>query len=91
MDDWAETDLAWELAEIASLHLPERDRTVVYTAIGAGYSYTAITKLLETIDGANMPVPAALVERLVDWLRAYAHHDSAAYLRELLDSIRSVS
>lgn len=90
MDDWAETDLAWELAQIACLLIPDRDRTKVYTAIGAGYSYAAIGTLLKTIDRARVPVSPALIARLVDWLNAYAHHDDAPRLHEMLDSIRSV-
>jgi hypothetical protein len=32
VDHWAVTDLAWELAEIACLLIPDRDRTRVNTA-----------------------------------------------------------
>ncbi|MEM6110341.1 hypothetical protein AAHS21_29575 [Mycobacterium sp. 050272] len=91
MDDWAETDLAWELAEIACLLIPDGDRTEVYTAIGAGYSYAAIGALLRTIDHASVPVSLELLTRLADWLNAYAHHDDAPLLHEMLDSIRGVT
>lgn len=90
VDDWAETDLAWELAEIACLLIPDRDRTEVYTAIGAGDSYAAIRTLLKTIDRASVPVSPALLTRLADWLNVYAHHHDAPRLHEMLDSIRSV-
>jgi hypothetical protein len=90
VDDLAETDLAWELAEIACLLIPDCDPTQVYTAIGAGYCYTAIEALLKEIDRASVPISPALVARLDDWLNAYAHHDDAPRLHEMLDSIRSV-
>ncbi|HTQ22898.1 hypothetical protein [Mycobacterium sp.] len=89
MDDWAETDLAWELAEIACLLMPERDRIEVYTAIGAGYSYTAIGTLLRTIDRADVAISPALEARLDEWLSAYVHHCDAPRLQKILDSIRS--
>jgi hypothetical protein len=91
VDEWAETDLAWELAEVASLLIPDRERNEVYTAIGAGYSYAAINALLEAIAGASVPVSLALVARLADWLNAYAHHEDAPRLREMLTAVRSVS
>jgi len=90
VDDWAETDLAWELAEIACLLIPDCDPTQVYTAIGAGYRYAAIETLIKAIDRASVPIPPALVARLDDWLNAYAHHDQAPRLHEMLHSIRSV-
>jgi hypothetical protein len=89
MDDWAETDLAWELAEIACSLIPDRDRVEVYTAIGAGYSYTAIDTLLKTIDREDVAISPALAARLADWLSAYAHHRDAPRLHRIVDSIRS--
>jgi hypothetical protein len=89
VDNWAETDLAWELAEIACLLMPDRDRIEVYTAIGAGYSYTAIGTLLRTIDREDVAISAVLAARLADWLSAYAHHRDALRLHKILDSIQS--
>ena len=91
VDHRAETDLAWELAEIACLLIPHRDRTRVYTAIGAGDSYSAIGTLLTTIHRARVPLSPALLARLADWLNGYAHDDDAPRLHEMLDSIRSRS
>jgi len=73
MDDEAETDLAWDLVELVSLHISERNRTDVYTAIGAGDWCAAIGTLLETIVQASIPVPFALaarVKRLAPPIRA---------------------
>jgi hypothetical protein len=91
VDDWAETDLAWQLAEMACLLLPDRDRADVYTAIGAGYSYAAINTLLETVVHTGTPVSPALVARIGDWLTAYAHHHDEPRLREMLTALRTVS
>jgi hypothetical protein len=87
---WAESDLAWELAEIASVHIPDCDRTDVFTAIGGGDSYAAIATLLETIVHASVPVSPALVARIVNWLDAYAHHVDGPRLHEMVDAIGSL-
>lgn len=91
MHDGAETDLAWSLAELAVHQISERNRTDVYTAIGAGDCYTAICTLLETIVRASVPVPFALAARINDWHRAYENHADALQLYELLTAIGSLS
>ena len=88
MDDWAETDLAWDLAEIAGFHIPEADRNAVFTAIGAGDCYAAIDALLETIVQASLPVHPSLVARIDDWFNAYLHHAEAPRLYELINAIK---
>jgi hypothetical protein len=90
MNDWAETDLAWELAEIAGPYIPDHDRTQIYTTIGAGYSYAGIDTLLGILVQAGVPISPMLVDKLVHWLDAYMHHDDAPRLREMLDAIRSL-
>lgn len=87
MEDWAEHDLAWELATWACEHITARDRDELYTTIGAGDSYAAISTLLETIAGAGVLVPPRLVSQLGAWLDAYTHHDDAARLHELLNAL----
>jgi hypothetical protein len=90
VDDRAETDLAWDLVALVGLHISERDRTDVYTAIGAGDCYAAIGTLLETIVRARVPVPFTLALRVNAWHRPYAHHAGASRLDELLTSVRSL-
>jgi len=87
VDDVAETQLAWDLAELASAHISERDRTDVHTAIGGGDCYAAIGTLLKTIVRARVPVPATLAARIDDWRAPYAHHVDAPRLSELHTAI----
>ena len=47
MDDWAESDLAWELADAISPLLADRDRAQLYAIIGSGESYIAIDTVLQ--------------------------------------------
>ncbi|MGA7051252.1 MAG: hypothetical protein WBZ37_08235 [Mycobacterium sp.] len=91
VDDIAETQLAWDLAELASRHLSERNRIDVNTAIGGGDCYAAIGTLLETIVRARVRVPLTLAARIDDWGAPYAHHADALRLNELLTAIRSLS
>ena len=49
VNDWAESDLAWELADAISPLLADRYRAQLYDTIGSGESYTAIYTVLQTI------------------------------------------
>ncbi|MGA7051750.1 MAG: hypothetical protein WBZ37_10810 [Mycobacterium sp.] len=87
VDDVAETQLAWDLAELAGLHISERERTDVNTAIGGGDCYAAIGILLKAIVRARVPMPVTLAARINDWRAPYAHHIDAPRLNELLTAI----
>jgi hypothetical protein len=90
VDDRAETELAWDLAELVGLHISERNHTDVYTAIGAGDCYGAIGTLLERIVWVSVPVPFALAARVNDWHHPYAHRADAPRPHELLTTVRSL-
>lgn len=83
MDDWAQADLAWKLADALSPALAPAERAQLYAVLGSGDSYTAITTVLR----AALPLPAALIVELRAWLHAYQHSDDAPLLRELLRTI----
>ena len=88
MEDWAATDPAWQLAELAGPHLPDSDRTHVFVAIGASDILAAIDILIKTIVAEEICVPRPLVADIADWLSAYRSHDDAARLLELLKAIK---
>ncbi|MGB9251386.1 MAG: tryptophanase [Mycobacterium sp.] len=90
MDDWVESDLAWELADAISPVLGERDRVELYATIGSGDSYTAIDAMLQTVVRQSLPIPAELITKLTNWLDAYIHSDEAPRLLELLCAIKSL-
>jgi hypothetical protein len=90
VDDRAECDLAWELADAVSPLLSDRDRSRFYAAIGSGECYTAIDTALQTMAQQGAPVPAELITKLTDWLGAYAHSADAPRLHELLRTIESM-
>ena len=89
VEDWAEAELAWELAEVVADRISEHDRRGLYTSIGAGDSYAAICTLLETLVNARVQMSVGLTSRIIVWLDAYQHHDDAAGLRELLGAIQA--
>ena len=91
VDDTAETQLAWDLAELASPHISERDRTDVHTAIGGGDCYAAIGTLLRAIVRARVSVPSTLAARISDWRAPYVNHVDAPRLNELLTAISSLT
>ena len=61
MDDWAESDLAWELADAISPLLADRDRAQLYAIIGSGESYIAIDTVLQTMAHQSLPIATELV------------------------------
>jgi len=90
VDDWVESDLAWELADAISPLLGEGDRVQLYGAIGSGDSYTAIETLLQNMAHLRLPIPTEFIPKLTGWVDAYAHSDDAPRLRELLRAIKSL-
>jgi hypothetical protein len=90
VDDWTESDLAWELADAIGPLLAERDRVQLYATIGSGDSYTAIDALLRTMADQLLPMPAEFIPKLAGWLDAYVHSDDAPRLLELLCAIKSL-
>lgn len=91
MDDSAEADLAWDLADLACTLIPEADRVQLYITTGAGYNYSAINTLLGAVGGSDLALTDALAARLDDWLSSYAHDSDTPRLQALIDSLRSVS
>jgi hypothetical protein len=89
VNNWAESDLAWELAEVVGPVLADRDRAELYVAIGSGYSYAAIDTLLQMIVQRRLPVSLAVVTKIADWLNGYVYSGDAPRLHELLYAIRS--
>ncbi len=91
VDDWAESDLAWELADAISPLLAERDRDQLYATIGSGDSYAAIDTALQTMAHESFPVPPELVAKLVTWLHAYTHSNDAPRLHQLVRTVTALS
>jgi len=89
VDYWAECDLAWDLADAISVVVSDRERSELYTIIGGGDSYRAIDTLLGIVARVDVLVSPDLVQKLTDWLAAYAGSMDAARLRVLLDAVRS--
>jgi hypothetical protein len=87
VDDWAESELAWELADAIGFLLADNDRAQLYAIIGSGESYTAIITVLHIMARQRLPIPNELITKLAEWLGAYAHSDDGPRLRELLDAI----
>lgn len=84
MQHWAETDLAWDLADALGYQLTEDSRAQLYAAIGAGNPYTAIVTLLSAA-GDTSALARPLLDRIGDWLDTYRHSADAPGLRDSLD------
>lgn len=87
VDDWAESNLAWKLADAISASLPDSERAQLYGVIGSGDAYTAITTMLRSLARDAVPVSANLKTELGAWLNAYRHSAAAPRLHELLSAL----
>ena len=90
VDNWAESELAWELANAISASLSDRVRAQLYATLGSGDSYTAIDTVLQTMAHQISPMAPELVAQLTNWLDAYTHSEDAPRLHELLRAIRAL-
>jgi hypothetical protein len=90
VNDWAESDLAWDLADAISPLLADRDRAQLYPTIGSGESYTAIDTVLETVAHQRLPIPTEIIPKLTNWLDAYTQNYDALRLHGLLHAIKSL-
>ena len=87
VQEWAEADLAWQLADLVAGRLSDVSRTAIFAELGTGESYPVIVKLLETSVHDRVPVPPQLVARLHEWLDSYRGGEDEPRLRALLDQI----
>jgi spermidine synthase len=87
VQEWAEADLAWRLAELVAGRLTDVARTTIFADLGAGESYRVIVKLLETAVQDRVSVPPELVAALHEWLDSYRGAADEPRLRALLDRI----
>ena len=87
VDNWAESDPAWELAHAIGRRSSDRERTRLYAAIGSGDAYTAIDIAIQALAHLGLSVSPQLAIKLTTWLDAYAHSNDASRLHEQLGII----
>jgi hypothetical protein len=83
-----DTELAWDLADVARGHLDAGQRDAVYIGIAAGDAFWAVAFLLQTIVRAGLIVRADLMPKLLRWVVAYEYHPEQAHLRHLIGRVR---
>jgi hypothetical protein len=84
---FAESRLAWALAETACPFLDTDERNEMFVAIGIGDTFAAIRQTLEVISRAHRSVDGRTATRLHAWLTAYACHDDEARLRHWIGRV----
>jgi hypothetical protein len=84
---FAESRLAWTLAETASPFLDSDQRNQMFVAIGIGDTFAAIRLALEVISRAHCNVEECTATRLRDWLNAYLCHDDEPRLRHWIGRV----
>jgi hypothetical protein len=83
----SESELAWALADAVSVCFTGRDRLGIYTALGAGETYTAIETMLDITVRKRYPLPAKLISALAIWLGCYVGNKHEPAMRRLLNRV----
>lgn len=87
VQEWAEADLAWQLAELVAGRLSAVKRSAIFAQLGAGESHRVIVKLLDTSVQARVSVPREVLATLHEWLQSYRGSGDEPRLRAPLDRI----
>lgn len=79
-----ESRLAWLLADEVTASLASEDKAAVYTGLGAGEIWPAITYMLTTAVDKKLPLPAGLIAEFATWLDNYVGAAEEPATRQLL-------
>lgn len=82
-----EDDVAWMLARIAKPHMSEHDRQRVYTAIGSGEAFSAMSLLLQVLARRRPYLTDHARWALRQWLSSYSGHEHEPQLRAAVKDI----
>jgi hypothetical protein len=87
MDEWAQSALAWELADEIGFMFAGHERDQLYATIGAGHCFAAIDTMLQVAAQEHRTVRVELVAKIADWLAGYIHNSEAPPLNALLCAV----
>ena len=82
-----EATLAWALADAVSVCFSACDHLGIYTALGAGETYSAIERMLDIAVRKRYRLPARLISALAAWLDCYIGDEHEPTTRSLLNSV----
>jgi hypothetical protein len=85
----SQVDLAWALAQAESPQLRRADRNRIYAEIGAGETFSAISRLLTNAANRGFPLPMDLIWELRRWVNGYTGTRQGVRLRRLLDGVQA--
>lgn len=83
----SEATLAWALADTVSVCFAAHDNLGIYTALGAGETYSAIEQVLDIAVRKRYPLPAKLISMLAVWLDCYVGDEHEPTIRGLLHRV----
>jgi hypothetical protein len=82
-----DADVAWQLADAASLCLTGYERTIIFVELGCGEYHLAAERILAVVVGEGFPLPAALLTTLTTWLDRHVGMEWECRLNALLDRV----
>lgn len=83
----SEATLAWALVDVVSICFTADDRLGIYTALGAGETYSAIQRMLVIAVRRRYRLPATLIAALTGWLDCYIGNEHEPMTRGLLNRV----
>jgi hypothetical protein len=81
-----DVEVAWTLVDETSHWFTDADRVNVYSALGAGDSYSAIVHALDIAVQMRQPLPATLIADLSAWIEGYAGRGDERRLRQRIEA-----
>lgn len=83
----SDANMAWMLADAASVCLTGHERTMTFVELGCGENHLAIERILHAVMSNRMVLPAVILDRLTRWLDGYAGSREEPQLRTMLAQI----
>ena len=83
----SEAELAWALADAVSDCFTAKDQLGIYTALGAGETYSAIERMLDIAVRMRYSLPVTLISALAAWLDCYVGNEHEPTTRSLLNRV----
>lgn len=80
--------MAWLLVNAVKSRLTGYERTIVFVELGSGEGYLVIERILAALISNRNVLPAAILSKLTDWVKAYTGSPEEPRLQMMLRLIR---
>jgi len=85
----SDVNVAWMLADAASVCLTGHERTMAFAELGCGENHLAIERILNAVMSNRLMLPLAVFDRLTRWLDGYTGSPKEPQLRTMVAEVRA--